>query len=193
MPTTPRSSTPITSAAELSVWWAEVLSESGADVAGRQLCVMWLDPHGRMLARVLSLNGIGPLPHPTVLGAVLQIHAVFVEHAGAADYHLSFALSRPGGATILDEDRAWADALESALKDGPAGTWSLYVAAGGWLTPLVEPPTAQFDPRRVPVHSLQELLDRTWLRDQNRSHVDPITGRYQVPLQPGDRRRRRYS
>jgi hypothetical protein len=159
MPSTPRSSTPITSAAELSVWWAEVLSESDADA--RRLSMMWLDDQGRMLARVLSLDGVPSLPHPTVVRAALQIHGVFAERPEAADCHLAFALSRPGEATIVDEDRAWARALEVAMQEHRAGAWSFHVAAGGWLTPLVEPPTARFDPRRVGVHSLQELLDRT--------------------------------
>jgi hypothetical protein len=164
MPSTPRSSTPIASAAELGVWWAEVLSES--DVDARRLSMMWLDDQGRMLTRVLSLDGVPPLPHPTVVQAVLQIYGVFAERPEAAGCHLAFALSRPGEATLVDEDRAWAEALEKAMQEHRAGTWSSHVAAGGWLTPLVEPPTARFDPRRVAIHSVQELLDRTWLRPE---------------------------
>jgi hypothetical protein len=118
MPSTPRSSTLITSVAELSVWWAEVLSESDDD--GRRLSMMWLDGQGRMLARVLSLDGIPPLPHPTVIQAVLQIHAALAEPPEAADCHLAFALSRPGNASIVDEDRAWAAALEAAMQPGQA-------------------------------------------------------------------------
>jgi hypothetical protein len=129
MPSTPRSPTPITSAAELSVWWAEVLSES--DVDARRLSMMWLDDQGRMLARVLSLDGVPPLPHPTVVQAVLQIHGAFAERLEAADCHLAFALSRPGEATIVDEDRAWAGAPETAMQERRAGAWSFHVAAGG--------------------------------------------------------------
>ena len=139
MPSTPRSSTPITSAAELSVWWAEVLSES--DVDGRRLSMMWLDGQGRMLARVLSVEGVPPLPHPTVVQAVLQIHGVFAERPEAADCHLAFALSRPGEATIVAEDRASAGALEAAMQEHRAEAWSRHVAASVWLTPVVEPPT----------------------------------------------------
>src|SRR4051794_31028916 len=101
MPSTPHSSTPITSAAELSVWWAEVLSES--DVDGRRLSMMWLDSQGRMLARVLSVDGVPPLPHPTVVQAALQIHGVFAERPEAADCHLAFALSPPGEAHSEDK------------------------------------------------------------------------------------------
>src|SRR3954471_7224212 len=115
MPSTPRSSTPITSAAELSVWWAEVLSES--DAAGRRLSMMWLDDQGRMLARVLSLDGVPPLPHPTVVQAALQIDDAFAERPEAAECHLAFALSRPGKAAILGEDRAWAEALGATMQE----------------------------------------------------------------------------
>jgi hypothetical protein len=191
MPSTPRSSTPITSAAELGVWWAEVLSES--DVEARRLSMMWLDDQGRMLARVLSLDGVPPLPHPTVVQAVLQIHGVFAERPDAAGCHLAFALSRPGDAAIVHEDRAWAGALGTAMQEHRAEAWSFHVAAGGWLTPVIEPPTARFDPRRVSIHSLQELLNRTWLRDQNNGHGNAIPGIGQGSFQPGDRRRRRHS
>jgi hypothetical protein len=103
MSSTPRSSTPITSAAELSVWWAEVLSESDFDAP--RLSMMWLDDRGRMLARVLSIDGVPPLPHRTVVQAVLQIHGAFAERPEAADCHLAYAFSRPGDATVVDEER----------------------------------------------------------------------------------------
>jgi prevent-host-death family protein len=93
MPSTLRSSTAITSAAELSVWWAKVLSES--DVDARRLSMMWLDDQGRMLARVLSLDGVPPLPHPTLVQAVLQIHGVFAERPEVADCHLAFGSPGP--------------------------------------------------------------------------------------------------
>ena len=50
----------------------------------------------------------------------------------AADCHLAFALSRPGDATILDEDRAWAEARDAPMREQRAGAWSLHVrpAAG---------------------------------------------------------------
>jgi hypothetical protein len=145
-----------------------------------------------MLARVLSLDGVPTIPHSTLVQAVLQIHGAFAERPEAADCHLAFALSRPGEAAIVDEDRVWARALDAAMQHG-VEAWSFHVAAGGWLTPVVEPPTPRFDPRRVAIHSLQELLDRTWLRDQNNGHVDSVVGCRQSPLQPGDRRRRRHS
>ena len=43
---------------------------------------MWLDSDGRMLGRVLLLDGVPPLPHPTVLRTVREIHAAFVADAG---------------------------------------------------------------------------------------------------------------
>jgi hypothetical protein len=113
---------------------------------------MWLDGQGRRLARVLSVDGVPPLPHPTVVQAALQVHGVVAERPEGADCHLPFALFRPGEATTVDGDRAWAGALEAAMQEHSRGAWSFHVAGGGLLTPVVEPPTATFDPRRVAIH-----------------------------------------
>ncbi len=50
-----RSPVPIASAAELSLWWAEVLSER--DAAERTLSFLWPDSSGHRLERVLTLAG----------------------------------------------------------------------------------------------------------------------------------------
>jgi len=189
----PRSSTSIASAAELSVWWAEVLSEAGTGAGPRRLSLMWLDGRGRMVARVLSLDGVALRPTPKVIAVVGQLHGVFVEHADVADGHLAFALSRPGDTETTGDDQAWAVALRTAMRDASSGTWSFHVAAGGWILPVVDPPADSFDPRRVAIHSLAELVDRTWLRDQNNGHGYPLVGIDQGAFQPGDRRRRRHA
>jgi antitoxin YefM len=107
-----------------------------------------------MLARILSLDGVPPLPRPTVVQAVMQIHGVFAEHTEeAADCHL--ALRPPGPARPRSSTRTarGRSALEGAIRGQQAPTWSFYVAAGGWLTPVVEPPTVKFDPCRVAIQS----------------------------------------
>ena len=61
--------------------------------------------------------------------------------ASSSELSLRWAevLSRAGRtrlqATIIDEDRAWAGALDAAMREHRAGAWSCHVAAGGWLTP----------------------------------------------------------
>ncbi len=77
------------------------------------------------------------------------------------------ALSRPGGSSIDDDDEAWARALQAALGEDGLGTRSLHVAAGGWITTVVDPPAARFHPHRIPRRPPAELLDRGWLADHN--------------------------
>jgi hypothetical protein len=47
------------------------------------------------------------------------------------------ALCRPGRPDITDDDDAWVDALSEVLDDQIDGTWSLHLAAGGTVIPLV--------------------------------------------------------
>ncbi|WP_324273626.1 hypothetical protein [Blastococcus brunescens] len=52
------------------------------------------------------------------------------------------ALCRPGDPRITEDDDEWAEGLRSALDDGQIeGSWSLYLAAGGSVVPLVEAPS----------------------------------------------------
>jgi hypothetical protein len=66
-----------------------------------------------------------------------------------------------------DDDQAWARALPAALGEDGLGTWSFHVAADDWITTVVDPPTARFHPRRIARRSPAELLDRSWLPDQD--------------------------
>src|SRR3954452_12314497 len=83
---------PIASAAELSLWWAEVLSEER--LPDTALAMLWLDPFGHRLGRCLRITEADK-PDLRAARAVLHVH-----HAGTADGpddegHLAFALSRP--------------------------------------------------------------------------------------------------
>ena len=63
---------------------------------------------------------------------------------------------------------AYVPMLELAEKEGHyLQVWSFHVAAGDWITTVVDPPAAKFHPRRVAWRSPAELLDRNWLLDQN--------------------------
>src|SRR3954452_7615978 len=102
-----RSLVPIASAAELSLWWAEALSEH--TTAGRTLSLLWLDSSGHRLARVLSLTDAPPQPVPAVLGLIHQLrHTIVTEGPVYAQAHTAIALSRPGTSSIGPDDVAWA-------------------------------------------------------------------------------------
>jgi len=152
-----RATVPIASAAELSLWWAEVLSEER--LPGAALAMLWLDPFGHRLGRCLRITGVEK-PDLRAARAVLQVHHAVTADGVDDEGHLAFALSRPGGADITEADEEWADVLDALLVDRDGGTWGLHLAAGGWITPVVHPPTTRFDPRRVALRSPGELLDR---------------------------------
>ncbi|MGY1835075.1 hypothetical protein ACI79P_08200 [Blastococcus sp. SYSU DS0510] len=105
---------------------------------------------------------------PAVLGLVRQLrHMIVTESPLYAQAHTAIALSRPGTSSIGPDDTAWAGALQTAVGEDCWGTWSFHVAAGDWITTVVDPPTSSFHPRRVAWRSPAELLDQDWLIDQN--------------------------
>jgi len=157
-----RSCAPIATSAELSLWWAEALSEH--TTSGTTLSLLWLDSSGHRLGRVLSLTGTPPQPAPAVLSLVRQLrHTIVTEGPRYVRAHTAIALSRPGTSSIGPDDAAWAGALQKAVGGDGLGTWSFHVAAGGWITTVVDPPAVSFHPRRVAWRSPAELLDRDWL------------------------------
>jgi hypothetical protein len=161
-----RSHVPIASAAELSLWWAEALSEHTA--SGRTLSLLWLDFSGHRLGRVLSLTDAPPQPERAVVGLVRQLRRTIVAEGPLYLHaHTAIALSRPGTSSIGPDDAAWAGALQTAVGDDGLGTWSFHVAAGDRITTVVHPPAARFHPCRVAWRSPAELLDREWLINQN--------------------------
>lgn len=161
-----RSPVPIASAAELSLWWAEALSEHTA--SGRTLSLFWLDSSGHRLGRVLTLTGAPAQPQREVVGLVRQLRQTIVTEGPLyVQAHTAIALSRPGPSSVGPDDAAWAEALQTAVGEDGMGTWSFHIAAGGWITTMVDPPAARFHPRRVARRSPAELLDRNWLIDQN--------------------------
>lgn len=161
-----RSPVPIASAAELSLWWAEALSEHTA--SGRTLSLLWLDSSGHRLGRVLTLTDVPPQPERAVLGLVGQLRQTIVtEGLLYVQAHTAIALSRPGRSSVGPDDDAWAAALRTAVGEDGLGTWSFHIAAGNWITTVVDPPAARFHPRRAAWRSSADLLDRNWLNDQN--------------------------
>ena len=160
-----RSLVPIASAAELSLWWAEALSEH--TTSGQALSLLWLDSCGHRLGRVLSLTDAPPQPTPAVLGLIRQLRRTMVTEGPLhLQAHTAIALSRPGTASIAGGRGVGRSSPDGRRRRRP-GTWSFHVAAGDWITTLVDPPATRFHPRRVAWRSPAELLDRNWLADQN--------------------------
>jgi len=69
---------------------------------------------------------------------LLQLHEAVTGDHLAGEGHLAMALCRPGAPAITEDDDEWAEALHDLLDDGRIdGTWSLHLAAGGSVLPLV--------------------------------------------------------
>jgi hypothetical protein len=136
MTSLPGCETPIRSAADLTLWWAAVLS---VDASLPIMSMMWLDRLGRMQGRVLSLTGVPLTPDRVSIRALLDVHEAVVAKLSDAAGHLARTLSRPGNAHVSEADEEWTEALELELDDRLDGAWSLHLAAGGWITPVVEP------------------------------------------------------
>jgi hypothetical protein len=66
------------------------------------------------------------------------MHETIAEQRDVA--HLALALCRPGEAIATEDDEAWAAFLRDGLDDQIDETWSLHLAAGGRVEPLVDAP-----------------------------------------------------
>jgi len=128
MPTTPRSAVAIASSSELSLWWAEVLSER--DDPGRSVSMMWLDPSNHMRGRVLRLTGAPPRPTAGLARSLAHLHAQIMNESARSPGHIALALSRPGVAEVGEDDNDWIKAFRAAFGDLVETTWSLHLAAG---------------------------------------------------------------
>ena len=49
------------------------------------------------------------------------------------------ALCRPGHIVVTADDEEWAEGLHAVLDEAIESSWSLHLAAGGRVVPVVEP------------------------------------------------------
>ena len=138
MTTTPLPDAPVRSADELTERWATLLAPPLFDA--RSLWLAWLDTDGVQFPVVVPVDDLPALPSPDVLRNLLHLHAAVTERSGFADGHLALALCRPGAPTVTEDDDEWAEALREEFDAQVEGTWSLHLAAGGSVVPLVSPP-----------------------------------------------------
>jgi len=125
---------PVRTAAELTERWARLLSPPV--FRRRELWLAWLDDDGLMLPVVVPVDDVPLVPDLPMLDGLKQVNAGVLDDHLDGRGTLAMALCRPGVPAVRDDDRVWADTLGAALD----GRWSLHLAAGGIVTPLVEPP-----------------------------------------------------
>ena len=141
--TPPLADVPIRSADDLTRHWTALLNPPV--FGARSLWLSWLGTDGRMLPVVVPVDDLPLVPEPALVMGLRQVHDSILEEQLGGDGHLALALCRPGEPEIRGDDEAWVDALRSALEDGQIdGSWSLHLAAGGSVVPLVPAPDSRW-------------------------------------------------
>ena len=93
----------------------------------------------------MPVDDVPRVPDLITLRGLVHLHEAVVEHARHTT-HLAMALCRPGHAVVTAEDDEWAEGLRTVLDDAIGSSWSLHLAAGGRVVPVVEPPGWRLPP-----------------------------------------------
>jgi hypothetical protein len=138
MTTPPLADVPIRSASALTAHWTSVLEPPV--FGARSLWLMWLQDDGLPLRVLIPVDDLPRPPDNGMLFGLLSVHeAIAAEHLDGRG-HLAMALCRPGRPQVTADDDAWVSALSEVFDDRIDGTWSLHVAAGGSVLPLIDLP-----------------------------------------------------
>lgn len=137
MPSPALTEIPVRSSRALTRRWVFLLQPPV--FGARSLWLSWFGADGRQLPLVTPIDDIPLRPDPDMLfGLTEVVDSIAREHAGPGA-HVAMALCRPGEAEMTDDDAAWGPSLGEALDERLDGTWSLHLAAGGRVEPLVDP------------------------------------------------------
>jgi hypothetical protein len=139
MTTPPLADVPIRSASELTAHWTRVLEPPV--FGARSLWLMWLQDDGLPIRVLIPVDDLPALPDNGMLFGLLSVHeAIAAEHLDGHG-HLAMVLCRPGRPEITADDDAWVAALSEVFDDRIEGSWSLHLAAGGSVLPLIDLPS----------------------------------------------------
>jgi hypothetical protein len=128
---------PVRTPAELTARWAAILQEPTFGL--RSLWLVWLDD-GYQVPLVMPIDEIPRRPQREMLANLEQMVTMVAETEVIGSAHLAVALCRPGAPEVDADDVSWAEALREALAPFD-GTWSLHLAAGGEVTPMIDLPS----------------------------------------------------
>src|SRR5690349_11304055 len=129
---------PVRTAAELTAWWAGMLDPLAFH--RRDLWLAWITAAGRVLPTIVPIEDAPLVPRRRELGALVDLHTTIAGEFLGQGGHFALCLCRPGGPDLRDDDDAWAEVLRDLLDNVIDESWSLHLAAGGVVTPLVELP-----------------------------------------------------
>jgi hypothetical protein len=137
--TPPLADVPIRSAADLTRRWTLLLDPPV--FGARSLWLCWIGSDGRMLPVVVPVDDLPELPDAALLMGLRQVHDAITESHLDGEGHLAMALCRPGGPELTADDDEWAEEFRAMFDDGQIdGSWSLHLAAGGTVVPVVDLP-----------------------------------------------------
>ncbi len=129
---------PVRSSLALTRRWVTLLAPPS--FSRRSLWLTWLGPDGRQAPVVLPVDDVAVAPDRRLLSGLLDVHSEVATHLTGDGVHLAMALCRPGEPVETEDDAEWVCALHEVLDDALDGTWSLHLAAGGRVEPLVDVP-----------------------------------------------------
>jgi hypothetical protein len=132
----PLADVPVRTAEELTQRWERLLDPPV--FSARSLWLTWLDD-GFLLPVVIPVDDIPARPDRQVLADLVNVCEAIAESHVAGECHIALALCRPGRPSVSVDDESWATGLRSAFASSDA-TWSLHLAAGGSIVPMVAMP-----------------------------------------------------
>jgi hypothetical protein len=132
----PLADVPVRTAGDLVRRW-ELLLEPPA-FAARSLWLTFYDD-GLMTSVVIPVDDVPAVPDRPLLANVAQVCEAIVESHVAGTAHVALALCRPGRPTVTRDDEAWERGLAEAFATTDRA-WSLHLAAGGEIVPMVDLP-----------------------------------------------------
>ena len=132
----PLADVPVRTAEELTRRWETLLDPPV--FSARSLWLTWLDD-GLMLPVVIPVDDIPAVPDRPMLANLAHVCESLVESHVSGAAHVALALCRPGRPIVAKDDEAWERRLREAFEEA-SGTWSLHLAAGGRVVPMVDLP-----------------------------------------------------
>ena len=129
---------PVRSSLALTRRWITLLAP--LSFSSRTLWLAWLGPDGRQSPVLAPVEDIPVRADRHLAAELLDVHAEVARSLPGDDVHLAMALARPGEPVPTEDDDEWAEAFHDVLDSALDGTWSLHLAAGGRVEPLVQSP-----------------------------------------------------
>jgi hypothetical protein len=134
----PLADVPVRSAEELTHRWHTLLEPPV--FGARSLWLTWFDD-GLMLPVVIPVDDVPDRPDCEMLTNLVHVCESVAESHVSGECHVAMALCRQGSSRVTKDDEAWAAGLRRAFQ-ATDGTWSLHLAAGGRIGPVVEAPAS---------------------------------------------------